>query len=70
MSCCGGNRRSAPAAPTASRMVLFEYVGRTSLVVIGPATRTSYRFERTGARALVDARDRASLSSIPVLRQV
>lgn len=49
---------------------MFEYVGRAALTVVGPATRTSYRFDRPGARVLVDVRDRTSLASIPVLRQV
>jgi hypothetical protein len=75
MSCCGKARsqvlpvgtRKAAARPTAA---LFEYVGRTRLAMIGPVTRTSYIFDRPGARVLVDGRDRASLSMIPVLRQV
>lgn len=73
MSCCGKVRTrmtslQSDAAPPAS--FVFEYVGRTSLTVIGPATRTSYRFVRPGARVLVDGRDRASLATIPVLRRV
>jgi hypothetical protein len=73
MSCCGKARSQAintPAAPPRAAMVLFEYTGRTGLTIIGPGTRTSYRFDRPGARAMVDARDRASLASVPVLRQV
>jgi hypothetical protein len=76
MSCCGQKRQqvaitgTAPAAPHARVSVLFEYTGRTSLAVIGPATRTSYRFSRPGARVLVDGRDRASLATIPALRQI
>ena len=50
--------------------VLFEYFGNTHLIVIGPATRTSYCFDQPGARVLVDGRDRASLSTVPVLRVV
>jgi hypothetical protein len=50
--------------------IVFEYVGRTRMSVIGPATRTCYRFDRPGARVLVDGRDRASLLTIPLLRQV
>jgi hypothetical protein len=73
MSCCGKRRSSAIpalAAPASRATVVFEYVGRATLAVVGPATRTSYRFDRPGARVLVDARDRASLASIPVLRQI
>jgi len=74
MSCCGKARsqvvmasQKGAARPTTA---LFEYVGRTRLSIIGPVTRTSYLFDRPGARVLVDGRDRASLSTIPVLRQV
>jgi hypothetical protein len=74
MSCCGKGRSQLNATsnlmagrPTA---VVFEYIGRTRVSVIGPATRTSYRFDHPGARVLVDRRDRASLSAIPLLRQV
>jgi len=73
MSCCGKMRTQAVravAAPKHAATVLFEYSGRTGLTIIGPATRTSYRFDRPGARAVVDARDRASLATVPVLRQV
>jgi len=74
MSCCGKGRSrfSATSNQTAARAttVVFEYVGKTRVSVIGPATRTSYRFDRPGARVLVDGRDRASLSTIPLLRQV
>lgn len=77
MSCCGKMRNvavqsSVPAARAAgaSAAVVFEYTGRTALTIIGPGSRTSYRFDRPGARILVDARDRASLAGVPVLRQV
>jgi hypothetical protein len=73
MSCCGRMRTQtlrAIAAPRQTAAVLFEYIGKTALTIVGPATRTSYRFDRPGARAIVDARDRASLAAVPVLRQV
>jgi hypothetical protein len=57
------------AASVQPSTVLFEYVGQTGLTIIGPATRTSYRFDRPGARVLVDGRDRASLAGVPLLRQ-
>jgi len=50
--------------------VSFEYVGRTSLTVVGPYTGLHYRFDRPGARSLVDPRDRASVAAIRALRQV
>ena len=75
MSCCGKARTrvttmTTPTGVAPSTTFVFEYVGRTRLVVTGLATRTSYRFDRPGARALVDGRDRASLSTVPLLRQV
>jgi len=75
MSCCGNARArvtssTVPASSTRLATVLFEYVGQTRLSVLGPATRTTYRFDRPGARVLVDGRDRLSLASMPVLRAV
>lgn len=73
MSCCGKHRTQLTFAANSSQKVprfLFEYVGKTRLIVVGPATRISYAFHKPGARVLVDSRDRASLASIPVLRQV
>jgi hypothetical protein len=74
MSCCGKARSQASLAAQANpgrrTTALFEYVGKTRLTIIGPATRTGYRFDRPGARVLVDGRDRAALSSVPVLRVV
>ena len=75
MSCCGKARSqmtsmTGHAAVARATTVVFEYVGKTRLVIIGPATRTSYRFDRPGARVLVDGRDRLSLSTVPVLRVI
>jgi hypothetical protein len=76
MSCCGNMRNVAMPNSTAAKpahaggTVVFEYTGRTGLTIIGPGSRTSYRFDRPGARMLVDVRDRASLAGVPVLRQV
>ena len=77
MSCCGqpGNQPAIRNNETAGRgipprTVEFEYVGRTGLSVVGPTSRTSYRFDRPGARATVDSRDGASLARVPVLRRV
>jgi hypothetical protein len=53
-----------------STTVLFEYIGYTRLIIVGPASRTSYRFDRPRARVLVDGRDRPSFSSVPVLRVI
>ena len=77
MSCCGKTRTAAArnsavaAKPVpAGGAVVFEYTGRTALTIVGPGSRTSYRFDRPGARVLVDVRDQASLAGVPVLRQV
>ena len=53
-----------------SRRVLVEYVGRTALVVTGPYTGERYRFLRPGSRLSVDARDRQSMLSLPMLKSV
>lgn len=62
---------SSHAAPINGHVVnkpLFEYVGTTALTVIGPASGRRYRFERPGARVIVDPRDRAALEAVPQLR--
>jgi hypothetical protein len=56
----------APVAPRAKP--LFEYVGRTALTVIGPASGLRYRFGSPGARLAVDPRDRAALAAVPQLK--
>jgi hypothetical protein len=47
---------------------VFEYVGATALMVVGPATGRCYRFDRPGAKLTVDLRDRPTLASIGSLR--
>ena len=80
MTCCGQNRAALlpqspttpsplPTAPGRMRAV-FEYVGRTSLRVSGPATGAMYVFTRPGARLAVDLRDRGALSRVPNLKEV
>jgi len=59
-----------PAAGPRPAQVTFQYTGSTGLTVTGTPTGASYRFDRPGARLLVDARDRAALARIPVLRVV
>ena len=53
-----------------TRSVAFEYVGETALRVMGPITRTPYRFRTTGARVEVDHRDAPYLAGVPNLRRV
>jgi hypothetical protein len=50
--------------------VVFEYIGRTALSAIGRGSGRQYRFDHPGARLTVDARDRASLDLLPMLKQV
>jgi hypothetical protein len=80
MSCCGKARVTTHATPNitrrtvtpgaANRHVQFEYIGETSMTVVGPVTGLRYHFAAPGAQSRVDARDRSSLLGIPKLRQV
>jgi len=79
MSCCGKGRAAAGgrAAPPNLRMplqprptVMLEYIGETSLTVVGPITGTRYFFDATGMQKPVDVRDRPYLLTIPTLRQM
>ena len=47
----------------------FEYMGETAMTVLGPITRTQYRFAHKGARIEVDQRDAPYLSGVPNLRR-
>lgn len=81
MSCCNGKRRqwtSAPAIQTAPASVNampalqpvgFEYLGEAGISVVGPITRTRYRFNMRGTRIEVDRRDAAYLAGVPDLRR-
>ena len=46
----------------------FRYLGTTGLTAVGAATGARYRFDRPGARVVVDPRDRESLARIPLLK--
>ena len=73
MSCCGSARIRSTNYPSAAQVrstVLFEYTGKTALNIVGPGSRAAYRFDRPGARVLVDGRDSAHFARVPVLRQV
>ena len=59
------NRPAAQAPITA-----FQYVGKTGLTAVGPVSGRHYRFSYPGAIVEVNARDRASLATVPGLRQV
>ena len=77
MSCCGKARAEAVARMQAARekppvrqTIEFEYTGHTALNVVGPVSRSPYRFGRPGARVTVDARDSAALARLPALRRL
>ncbi len=63
MACCGG-RRTVRAAAAPAVPVTFEYVGRSTLRVVGAVTRRNYWFGQTGARVAVDPRDAAALAVV------
>ena len=85
MSCCGNRRRQSLLPPsrgymtsrqemlqtaTGKQIIGFEYLGRTSLTVMGPYTWQRYRFDQNGAVVAVDARDAEAMLAVPNLRPV
>ena len=71
--CCGRPRRVSglvPGMPVRAAVRVLEYVGRSSLVVTGPATRIVYRFAGPGVRVRVDGRDAGALLGVGGLREV
>ncbi len=84
MPCCGNMRQViATASPTSLEpgrgpgdrpqprfTIAFEYTGQTGLTVVGAVSRRRYRFDGSGARVVVDPRDRPSLLKVPKLRFV
>jgi hypothetical protein len=62
--------RAAISRPLAGdQIAAFEYIGKTALTAIGPASGRHYRFSHPGAIVAVDARDSASLETVPNLRR-
>lgn len=59
-----------PLTATGKQIIGFEYVGRTSLMVMGPYTWQRYRFDQQGAVVAVDARDAEAMLAVPNLRPV
>lgn len=59
-----------PAGSPARFAVVFEYQGPTAMTVRGGASGKLYRFDRSGARLSVEARDVPSLRGVPRLREV
>ena len=68
----GGARRSDPArpAPPQPGPMAFEYVGTSSLALVGPYSGREYRFPGPGAQGVVEPVDQAYLAGIRALRQV
>ncbi len=64
----GTTRYSSPGRQRAP--VYFQYVGRTSLTVLGPITGIRYRFGEPRAVVPVDPWDGPSLAAVPNLRRV
>ena len=69
MSCCGKARAAAHSAMPAGQTVEFEYVGPTTLTIIGPVTGQRYYFGAPGVRVAIDVRDRMHLQNVPRIRQ-
>jgi len=80
MACCGQRRAMAASAGklaeagaprrTAAHGVLYEYTGSDAMTVIGPASRSTYRFGERGARLQIDPRDAAAMAGMPDLRRL
>jgi hypothetical protein len=65
-----GARTDSQPLPELEPTVYFQYLGRTGLTVVAPRTRKRYHFDRPGAVVAIDPRDRRSLGTVSVLRQV
>lgn len=59
-----------PAADTSKPGVMFEYTGRQSLMVTGPATGSTYHFKSNGDRVEVEYGDSFALYAERDLRAV
>jgi hypothetical protein len=84
MPCCGDKRSQLTATPRETepavmagteqyllppQTVRFRYEGPTALTVMGPITRSRYRFAFAGATLDVDSRDASSMAAVPHLRR-
>ena len=78
--CCGDQRKQLQATTSQTQKlkagsrpapdVLFEYVGHSAQIVVGPVTRRQYHFNWPGDRVLVDPRDAPSVAAVPNLREM
>lgn len=84
MPCCGNKRSQITATPRGAeptvtagteqyllppQTVRLRYDGTTALTVMGPITRSRYRFGFAGATLDVDSRDASSMTAVPHLRR-
>jgi hypothetical protein len=60
----------AQRRPSAPLPVIFEYLGVTGIIAMGPVTRKLYRFDGRGAKSAVDARDAPAIARLTSLRRV
>lgn len=71
MSCCGKARAAAAGSVMPlGQTIEYEYLGPTTLTVIGPMTGQRYYFDAPGARVAIDVRDRIHLGGVPRIRPV
>jgi len=57
-------------SPVQQQGTTFQYVGKTAITAVGPVSGRQYRFDYPGAILPVDPRDRASLATVPNLREL
>lgn len=48
----------------------FEYTGKTAITVTGNISGKQYRFNSPGDKQLIDYRDAAGMTKVPVLKRV
>ena len=86
MPCCGNKRAQAATQPLRVNAALaqsfgrqqvivpdqvrYRYDGHTTLTVVGPISRTHYRFAFPGAVLDVDTRDAPAFMALPHLRRI
>ena len=82
MPCCGQKRQEMKlqspnripnertmASPPQSPVCEMEYIGGSTLTVLGPVSGKTYRFVGYGAKVPIDIRDRRSIVNVPNLRE-
>jgi hypothetical protein len=66
-----------PVAPTPARQalhpqntLLFQYIGKSGMTVLGPITGRRYRFGQPGVIVSVDPRDAPAMGGVPHLQRI